>query len=207
MPAGIGSRPCWRWRRRRPASPKPETFAATAENITNARDSIQIVLRRWSTDAERDQFLAAWNVPAAPVSIAPAAPAPAADAPQQGRGGRGGRGRGAGAAPPPRMTPESSLAKALLAAPTVGDLWSSSESIGYSLCYAVRLPEPGGGERVILITDRRLGESGNAWKPAGATAPANYEFSLIELRVNAKGEGEGKASLTGKVVIDSAAKT
>ena len=35
----------------------------------------------------------------------------------------------------------------------------------------------------------------------------NYEFSLIELHLNSKGEGEGKISLTGKVAADSAAKT
>jgi len=29
-----------------------------------------------------------------------------------------------------------------------------------------------------------------------SVSPSNYEFSLIELRLNAKGEGEGKVSLT-----------
>jgi hypothetical protein len=105
------------------------------------------------------------------------------------------------------LTPEGSLAKALAAAPTVGDLWSSSESLGYSLCYAVRLPEQGGGERIILITDRRLGDSGKGWKAAAPGAANDYAFSLIELRVNAKGEGDGKTSLTGKVIVDDAAKT
>jgi hypothetical protein len=45
------------------------------------------------------------------------------------------------------------------------------------------------------------------WKPTGSDAPTNYEFSVIELHLNAKGEGEGKASLTGKVTMDSSAKT
>lgn len=87
----------------------------------------------------------------------------------------------------------------------MGYLWSS-EVAGYSLRYAVKLPAADGGERIILITDRRLGAWNDLWKPVGADAPTNYEFSVVELHVNAKGEGEGKASLTGKVTVDSADK-
>jgi hypothetical protein len=61
-------------------------------------------------------------------------------------------------------------------------------------------------ERVILITNRRLGALNDLWKPAGPGQSTTYDFSVIELRVNAKGDGEGKASLTGKVAPDSAAK-
>jgi hypothetical protein len=43
------------------------------------------------------------------------------------------------------------------------------------------------------------------WTTASGT-PNQYQFSVIELRLNAKGEGVGKASLTGKVVADAAAK-
>jgi hypothetical protein len=71
--------------------------------------------------------------------------------------------------------------------------------------YAVKLAGQDGGERIILITDRRLGAWNDLWKPAGAAT--NYEFSVVELHLNSKGEGEGKISLTGKVTVDSAAKT
>jgi hypothetical protein len=98
------------------------------------------------------------------------------------------------------------LAAALQTAKTVGYLWTS-ESAGYSLRYAYRLPQPDGSERIIFATERRLGAWNDLWKPAGNAAPTNYEFSVIELRIPAKLDGEGKASLTGKVVIDSAAKT
>jgi hypothetical protein len=47
----------------------------------------------------------------------------------------------------------------------------------------------------------------NLWKPAGSAKPTDYPFSIIELRVNSKGDGEGKMSLTGKVAVDSEAKT
>jgi hypothetical protein len=97
------------------------------------------------------------------------------------------------------------LAAALQRATTVGYLWSS-EVAGYAVRYAARLTRPDGVERIILITGRRLGTTNDLWKPVGPGAPSTYDFSVIELRVNSKGEGEGKASLMGKVVPDSAAK-
>jgi hypothetical protein len=91
-------------------------------------------------------------------------------------------------------------------APTVGYLWSS-EVAGYSLRYALKLPEENGGEHIILVTDRCLGAWNDLWKPAGSAPATDYEFSVIEMRLNASGAGEGKGSLTGKVVVDSAAKS
>ena len=35
----------------------------------------------------------------------------------------------------------------------------------------------------------------------------DYEFTVIEIRFNAKGVGEGKTSLTTKVAVDNEAKT
>jgi len=210
-------------------------LSATTENVAGAPDSVRIDLLRWSTDAERDQLLAAWAQPGAAAAggrgaagggrgagargagargADAAAPDQNDDAAAGARGAAAGRGgaRGAGgrggrgdAAEAPRQTPESSLAAALDRAPTLGYLWSS-ESTGYALRYAVRLAQPD-GERITLITSRRLGAWNNLWKPAGATAATDYEFSVIELHLNAKGEGEGKASLTGKVAVDAAAKS
>jgi len=88
----------------------------------------------------------------------------------------------------------------------VGYLWSS-ESAGYSLRYAYRLPQPDGSERIIFVTDRRLGAWNDLWKPTGGATATPYEFTVIELRLNAKGMGEGKTSLTGKVTMDATAKT
>jgi len=76
------------------------------------------------------------------------------------------------------------------------------------LQYAVKTPAADGGEDITLVTERRLGAYNDLWKPAGSSsAPANQdEFSVIELHLNAKGEGEGRISLTGKVVVDAAGK-
>jgi hypothetical protein len=146
---------------------------------------------------------AAANPPAAGANPPAAGAAGAAG----GRGGRGGgRGAAPGAAPEAAPTPESALAQALQTARTVGYLWSS-ESAGYSLRYAYRLQQPDGGERIIFVTDRRLGAWNDLWKPTGGAATTPYEFTVIELRLTPKGTGEGKTSLTGKVAIDAAAKT
>lgn len=142
------------------------------------------------------------------------AAAPAAGAAGGGRGGRGGAGGrggrgGAPAADAPKPTPQGTLASELVKVPTIGYLWSS-EVAGYSIHYAVKLPGANGAQRILLITDRRLGAWNDRWKltAPGATPgeAANYDFSVIELRLNAKDEGEGKASLAGKLAVDSADK-
>jgi hypothetical protein len=178
-----------------PKADQSQSFSATSDNITGAKDSIKIDLHRWSTDEERDQVASAWTKAAGP---APAAAAAGADA------GRGGRGRGG--PPAARLSPEDALTAALGNVPTVGTLWSS-EITGYSIHYAYRAAQPDGGEIITLVTDRRLGASNTLWRPVGGAAASPYEFSVIELHLNSKGEGEGKASITGKVAVDGAAKT
>ena len=114
------------------------------------------------------------------------------------------RGRGGGNAS--AQTPETSLAAALKKAPAAGILWTS-EDVGYSIKYAYRLTQPDGGERIILATDRRVGMWSSLWNPAASVTPSDYTFSIIELRLNSKGEGEGRGVMTGKVAVDTAAKT
>jgi hypothetical protein len=185
-----------------PAGPSPG-FTAITDNIGGAHDAIKINLLRWSTEAERDQLFLAWT------KAGTDKPAP----------GRGGAGRGG--APARRaardglkggdeiggvQTPQGSLSAALGKVPTVGFLWTSTEVLGYAVHYAGRVAEPDGGERIILITDRRLGSGHSLWKLAGPGPATDYEFSVIELHLSPKGEGEGKVSLTGKVVPDSTTK-
>jgi hypothetical protein len=151
---------------------------------------------------------AADAVPPAAGDGAAAPPLPAAAG--AAAGGRGGRGGGAAPAAPAEVipeTPESSLAAALQKLPSVGILWTS-ESAGYSIKYAYRIPSPEGGERIIFATDRRLGIwSEQWWKPTGTASPTNLPFTVFEFRLNDKGEGDGRSTLTGKVVEDAVAKS
>jgi len=122
--------------------------------------------------------------------------------PQGARVGRGGRGGAAGAPADPIATLTAALGKA----PTVGYLWTN-EVVGYSIKYAYRTSLPAGGVRIILVTDRRIGAGTAGWRPAVTGTPTNYEFTLIEVRLDSKGVGEGKASLISKVILDNEAKT
>jgi hypothetical protein len=66
---------------------------------------------------------------------------------------------------------------------------------------------PDGGERVILATDRRLGTwSREVWK-AALPEPPDYAFTVLELRLNRRGVGEGKMSLGGKIAVEAETKT
>jgi hypothetical protein len=121
-----------------------------------------------------------------------------------GRGGRGARGGGGGGGG--ASTPEASLGATLKSAATVGIFWTS-ESVGYAIKYAHRMELPGGAERIILVTDRRVGASNSSWTPAPASPASDYPFSIIELRVTSAGKGEGKGIVTGKISVDSNART
>ena len=94
------------------------------------------------------------------------------------------------------------------AMPTVGYLWTSA-SAGYSIRYAYKITGTDGGQRIILMTDRKLGAwSPEVWKPSAAgVTPDEKPFSIIELRVNKAGQGEGKTSLTTKVTFEAATKS
>lgn len=158
-----------------------------------AGPALTIDLVRWSTDVERAPLLTAL---AAPVP-APAPPAGAAGGRTAGRGGRGGRG-----VPPP--SPTARLTTAVKAAPTVGFIWGEGPT-GYSIKYAWQASVDG-GQRVVLVIDRRLGAHQPLW-PSTPAAADDGEFTVLEMRLDGKGHGEVKTSLGARVVIDSAAQT
>ena len=85
-------------------------------------------------------------------------------------------------------------------------MWTS-ENVGYSIKYAYRLSQPDGGERIILATERRIGMWSDLWKPSASTMPSDYTFSIIEIHLDSKGVGEARGIVTGKVMVDPAAKT
>jgi hypothetical protein len=100
---------------------------------------------------------------------------------------------------------DKGLGEAVASAASVGYVWTS-ESLGYPIRYAASVMLPTGGERIIVLTDRRLGTwSGAPWKAANDAN--DYQYTLIELRLSRSGTGEGKMSLAGKVAADQAAKT
>ena len=190
-------------------------FTAKSANVKEAGMPVRINLLRWSTDEERNSLVAAMNPTTPPPAerggrgrgLDPNDPALAdvvgAGAAPAGRGGRGRGGRGDAPAAPPN--PIASLTAAIGKAPTLGYIWTN-EVVGYSIKYAHRIPLPGGGERIILATDRRLGAGTAGWKPTSGI-PTEYDFTVMEIHMDSKGLVEAKTSLTTKVVLDNETKT
>ena len=71
-------------------------------------------------------------------------------------------------------------------------------NLSWDIHFARKAALPDGGERVLLITDRRIG----FWEEANQPRSIDYPFTVIELRLNADGDGEGKMSIATKVIID-----
>jgi len=189
-----------------PKAASPESVAsytATSANVSGAPDTIRIDILRWSTDAERDKLMNAWSQKPENAGRGGNGRGGRGGGAARGGAARGGRGGGEPAVAPPPL-PEAMLATALKEATTVGYLWSR-EVAGYAIRYAGKMANPDGSERIVLITQRRLGAVNDLWKPAGADPP-DYDFSVIELRVKANGTGEGKTSLNGKVAPDASLK-
>src|SRR3954447_4476046 len=89
------------------------------------------------------------------------------------------------------------LVDALQDMPAVGH-FGAPGNLSWDIHFARRVPLPEGGERVVLITDRRIG----FWEAANQPRSIDYPFTMIELRLNADGEGEGKLSVATKITSD-----
>jgi hypothetical protein len=72
----------------------------------------------------------------------------------------------------------------------------TATSLAYDLHYANEAPGEDGGRRIFLATDRPIG----FWEAANRPRTIEYPFTFIELRMNGRGEGEGKLSLATKVI-------
>jgi hypothetical protein len=89
------------------------------------------------------------------------------------------------------------LLDALQDMPAVGH-FGAPGNLSWDLHFARRMALPEGGERVVLITDRRIG----FWEAANQPRSIDYPFTVIDIRLNRDGEGEGKMSIATKVIYD-----
>ncbi len=136
---------------------EPERFTAVAQDINRGTQTpVDIVINKWSTDAERDRLMSALMD------------------------------KGSDA-----------LLSELQKAPTVGRI-NSPGHLGWDLHYARRVALPEGGERVVIATDRPVG----FWEAANSTRSLEYPFTVIEMRLNRDGEGQGKMSVAAKITGD-----
>lgn len=93
------------------------------------------------------------------------------------------------------------LLDALQDAPRKG-YFRAPGNLGWDIHFARRVPLPDGGERIILVTDRPIG----FWEATNRPRSVDYPFTVIELRIDRNGRGEGKASLATKIIADEDAK-
>lgn len=71
-------------------------------------------------------------------------------------------------------------------------------TLGYDLQFARKHPGEDGGEQIILMTDRRVG----FWEARNQPRTMDYPFTLMDIRLNSKGEGEGKLSVATKITYN-----
>jgi len=70
--------------------------------------------------------------------------------------------------------------------------------LGWDLHYTAKDPLPEGGQRIVLLTDRYI----ELWEATNRPRTIDYPFTLVEMRVDRNGEGEGKLSIATKISFD-----
>jgi hypothetical protein len=78
--------------------------------------------------------------------------------------------------------------------PRVGFI-RTPNSLGYDLQYAWRFVNSDGTSRIVIATDRRI----NFWEARNQPRTIDYPFTIIEMRLDTKGEGEGRMAAGTKI--------
>jgi hypothetical protein len=135
-----------------------KAFAVNLDSSAVARQgasTVELVVERWSTDAERDRLLTALA----------------------------------------EKGPEK-LLDTLQKLPRAGYI-RTPNSIGYDLHYARKEPMDEGGERIVIATDRYI----SFWEARNRPRTIDYPFTVVEMRINRDGVGEGKMSIATKITL------
>jgi hypothetical protein len=67
--------------------------------------------------------------------------------------------------------------------------------MGWDLQYAYRFVNSDGTSRIVIGTDRHV----NFWEARNQPRTIDYPFTIIEMRLDAKGEGEGRLAMGTKI--------
>jgi hypothetical protein len=78
--------------------------------------------------------------------------------------------------------------------PRVGFI-RTPNSLGWDLQYAWRFVNSDGTSRLVIATDRRI----DFWEARNQPRTIDYPFTIIEMRLDAKGEGEGRLAAGTKI--------
>lgn len=72
----------------------------------------------------------------------------------------------------------------------------TTHTLGHDLRFAFQTALPDGARRIVIGTDRRTG----FFETANRTRSLDYPYSLIELRVDADGKGQGRLIAAGRMM-------
>ena len=86
--------------------------------------------------------------------------------------------------------------------PRVGFI-RTPNSLGYDLQYAYRFLNSDGTSRIVIGTDRPI----NFWEASRQPRTIDYPFTIIEMRLDSKGEGEGRMAAGTKISRSKDGKT
>jgi hypothetical protein len=89
------------------------------------------------------------------------------------------------------------LLDALQGMPRMGYLRTAG-SIGWDIHFARHVPVKDGGERILLVTDRRM----SFREVANRHRSVDYPFTVIEINLQAGGEGDGKMTVATRISGD-----
>ena len=86
--------------------------------------------------------------------------------------------------------------------PRVGYM-RTPNSLGYDLQYAFRFVNEDGSSRIVISTDRWIGY----WEARNQPRTMDYPFTLIEMRLDKDGSGEGRMAVGTKISRSKDGKT
>jgi hypothetical protein len=92
---------------------------------------------------------------------------------------------------------QDELLKVLQKTPKVGYI-NFPRTLAYDLHYAIQFPTEDGGRNIVIATDRKIAKG----EVYSMTRSMDYPFELIQMKLDAKGEGEGRAALGVKIYVD-----
>lgn len=141
-----------------PVAAQEERFSAWAVSMgniaTGSNAQVDIVINRWSSDAERERLVKAFV--------------------DKGQ--------------------DELLKQLQKIKPPVGR-FNVVGQLGWDIQFAREVKGEDGGRRIFIATDRKI----SFREAASNTRTMDYPFTLIELRLDQNGEGEGRASIMTKI--------
>jgi hypothetical protein len=80
---------------------------------------------------------------------------------------------------------------------------NTTGSLGWDLHYATESELPDGARRIIVATDRPM----SFWESRNNPRLSDYEFLLLEIRLDKEGKGQGKMAVAAKIDYNEVSRT